>query len=393
MRLPLSLAGKRAAVIAVTCTAIIATTAGPVMASGSTDKLNGHLNTALVKTEQQPASANPEVSLPNDSTAQGSLEGEHGELTLTLPSSGKPLSSTSNRTIFRGKNSQSSLTLESTDESLRSLIAIDNALAPERWSFMIGGDVAKLALLPDGGVIALDSNGGVVAGAPAPWAVDAKGKAIPTRYEVKGTTLTQVVQHRPTLKTLRNPTAYPVVADPSFDMDFEAALQRCAIHAGTTLGGSVITDITAGKDINFEGLVEPALNACLKGITTGTMLAGADFSGVISSLTTAIKTGNFDLGSIDISALLAGLTGGNNGTATPGTGGLDLGGLIGGSAGSLDLGGLIGGSAGTVDIGKILGSLDLSALTGSGSDIDIAKLAEQLLPVVIELLPLIMKLF
>lgn len=386
--------GKRLAVVAAACAALIATSVSPAIASSSTDKLNKQLNSALIKADQAPASANPDVTLPTSATGLGSLEGEHGELTLALPSSGKPLASNTERTIFRAKNSQSAVTLESTDESVRSLIAIDSAFAPERWSFQVGGDVAKLSLLPDGGVIALDDKGGVVAGAPAPWAVDAKGKAIPTHFEVKGTTLTQVIKHRPTLKTLRTPTAYPVVADPSFDMDFEAALQRCAIHAGTTVGSSVITDVVAGKEVDLEGLVEPALNSCLKGMTSGTLLAGADFSSLISSLLSAIKTGNFDLESIDVSSLLAGLTGGStSGTSAAGSSGLDLGGLdLGGlDLGGFDLGALLGGSSGSVDLGAILGSLDLAALTGSLSDQDLGKIAQQLLPVVIELLPVIIK--
>lgn len=41
-----------------------------------------------------------------------------------------------------------------------------------------------------------------------PWAKDAHGNPVATRYEVKGSTLTQVV------KTTRN-TAFPVVADPT----------------------------------------------------------------------------------------------------------------------------------------------------------------------------------
>ncbi len=43
----------------------------------------------------------------------------------------------------------------------------------------------------------------------AAWAVDANGAAVPTRYEIDGTTLTQVVETDAT-------TAYPVVADPSW---------------------------------------------------------------------------------------------------------------------------------------------------------------------------------
>jgi hypothetical protein len=47
---------------------------------------------------------------------------------------------------------------------------------------------------------------GVIA---APWARDANGRAIPTRYEIQGTTLVQVVDHR------RPGVVYPVVADPN----------------------------------------------------------------------------------------------------------------------------------------------------------------------------------
>ncbi len=387
----LSSAGKRVAVVAATCATLIATTAGPALASNATDKLNDQLNSALTKTEQAPVASNPGVTLPSNSKGVGALEGKAGELTLSLPSSGKPLASSNNRAIFRAKNSQSAVTLESTDESVRSLIAVDSAFAPERWSFDVGGDVAKLSVLPDGGVIALDDKGGIVAGAPAPWAIDAKGKAIPTHFEVKGTTLTQVIRHRPTLKTLRTPTAYPVIADPSFDMNFEAALQRCAIQAGTTVGTSAISGIVAGKNVDLEGLVEPALNACIKGMTSGSLLANADFSSLISSLMTAIKTGNFDIESIDVSSLLGSLTGGSkNGTSSPSSGalgGLDLGSLLGGS----DLSSLLGGSTGSVDLGKILNSIDLAALSGALSDQDLAKLAQQLLPVVIELLPMIIK--
>ncbi|MCP3805548.1 hypothetical protein NLX83_40420 [Allokutzneria sp. A3M-2-11 16] len=53
--------------------------------------------------------------------------------------------------------------------------------------------------------------------APA-WAVDAKGKRLATRYELTGTTLTQVLEHRG--------AAYPVVADPVVTVD--CGYIRCA---------------------------------------------------------------------------------------------------------------------------------------------------------------------
>ena len=44
-----------------------------------------------------------------------------------------------------------------------------------------------------------------------PWARDANGAEVPTHYEITGTTLTQIIDHR------MEPYAYPIVADPFWD--------------------------------------------------------------------------------------------------------------------------------------------------------------------------------
>ena len=71
--------------------------------------------------------------------------------------------------------------------------------------------------VPDGGRIVSDDEGGLLvlddAGTPrgglaAPWARDHRGRAVATRYEVHGTTVVQVVDHRGAGHE------YPVVADP-----------------------------------------------------------------------------------------------------------------------------------------------------------------------------------
>lgn len=72
--------------------------------------------------------------------------------------------------------------------------------------------------LPDGAELRPDGRGAIVvdtesrraiATIAAPWALDARGRAVPTRYEIGGPTLTQIVDHR------RGDVAYPVVADPT----------------------------------------------------------------------------------------------------------------------------------------------------------------------------------
>ncbi|MFE7196542.1 hypothetical protein [Microbacterium oxydans] len=54
-----------------------------------------------------------------------------------------------------------------------------------------------------------DETGEVLGSFAAPWAKDSAGKDVPTRYELNGQTLTQVVDHD-------SSSTYPVVADPTY---------------------------------------------------------------------------------------------------------------------------------------------------------------------------------
>ncbi|MEW2444843.1 hypothetical protein [Micromonospora marina] len=58
----------------------------------------------------------------------------------------------------------------------------------------------------DGGYVLMNDNGSIVGAVDAPWAVDAGGKALPTRYRLDGNTLIQ--------STDTEGAAFPVVADP-----------------------------------------------------------------------------------------------------------------------------------------------------------------------------------
>lgn len=72
---------------------------------------------------------------------------------------------------------------------------------PESASMDPGAEVS-------GAVFIVDSAGKVVGGFSAPWAKDANGADIATRYEVRSGSLVQIVDHK------AQATAYPVVADP-----------------------------------------------------------------------------------------------------------------------------------------------------------------------------------
>lgn len=92
------------------------------------------------------------------------------------------------------------------DGSTRFLSVLENEAAPERYEYTFEG--FDLALQEDGSVLVVDGDEpvGVVA---APWATDANGVSVPTRYEVEGSRLTQVVDH------VGGGFAYPIAADPS----------------------------------------------------------------------------------------------------------------------------------------------------------------------------------
>jgi len=57
-------------------------------------------------------------------------------------------------------------------------------------------------------VLALNADGAPIAQLATPWARDANGRDVPTRFEIDGTTVVQVVEHRGA------GFAYGITADP-----------------------------------------------------------------------------------------------------------------------------------------------------------------------------------
>lgn len=93
------------------------------------------------------------------------------------------------------------------DGSVRINTVISDAAAPHEFTYDL--DLPSGAVLEpqaDGSIVILDGDQWI-GGVAAPWAVDAAGKAVPTRYEVGEDGFTQVVE-------ADAQTRYPVVADP-----------------------------------------------------------------------------------------------------------------------------------------------------------------------------------
>ncbi len=101
------------------------------------------------------------------------------------------------------------LTLVSSD-GFSVLIEAASVEAGSEYAFDVGlPNGASLILTDDGSVDVLGNDRYTIGTFEAPWALDANGKKLPTRFKVKGDTITQVVD-------IDETTAYPVVADPRF---------------------------------------------------------------------------------------------------------------------------------------------------------------------------------
>jgi len=114
----------------------------------------------------------------------------------------------STATVVDGEGDSQAVVQDVGGQGQRVAFIINSAEDPTEYQVDFDG-AASLVVDSAGGVVALDGAGQVVAVVDAPWARDASGTEVPTRFVVEGTTLTQVVDH--TTATF----AYPIVADPA----------------------------------------------------------------------------------------------------------------------------------------------------------------------------------
>ena len=104
---------------------------------------------------------------------------------------------------------ESSITSYATERGTQSLISIVGEQAPKQYRFSLDlpeGFSTKSSA--DGSISITTSTGETLGNVEKPWAYDATGAAVPTKFSIEGSTLVQTVEHT-------SSTVYPVVADPS----------------------------------------------------------------------------------------------------------------------------------------------------------------------------------
>ncbi|MGL4339305.1 MAG: DUF2599 domain-containing protein [Rhodoglobus sp.] len=171
-----------------------------------------------------------DVTVPTDPTDSISLapEGRTGvEISLPFADSAQNAETITDGIVsFDNGNGSITAPVVKEDGSVQINTIIKVVSAPTRYSYEIdvpaGGRLESL----EGGTIAVvDSSGEFIAGVAAAWARDARGKDIPTRFEIDGTTLTQIVDHQSV------DVSYPVTADPWMGFDLIDSVW-VSTHAG-----------------------------------------------------------------------------------------------------------------------------------------------------------------
>ncbi|QRV02487.1 DUF2599 domain-containing protein [Arcanobacterium phocisimile] len=128
--------------------------------------------------------------------------------------------------VYAGKNIAQ--TVQATKDGVRINTVITSLDSPQEFHHTLdlssdlrlatGAELEQLTP-PEGrteplkGVYTLNSNNDLVGEISAPWAIDAKGKEVPTYYTIEGNAVIQHVEHRGAAVT------YPVVADPWLGFD------------------------------------------------------------------------------------------------------------------------------------------------------------------------------
>jgi len=181
---------------------------------------------------------------PTDGIDIGVADGKNVNVSLPFADSAANAEQLSAGVVsYDNRNDSQTVPVVVDDGSVVIHTVIDSASAPSNYEYDFDlPEGSTFQLQPSGDVVALSDKGDFEFAIAAPWAKDADGNAVPTRYEVSGNELSQVVEHNES-------SAYPIVADPTiggFYMDrysWNAAGDRITIwptFAGGTFNPALV---------------------------------------------------------------------------------------------------------------------------------------------------------
>jgi len=149
------------------------------------------------------------VTLPADAGATIEIAEPGSTLSVRLPGGGALEELAEDVAVYDHGDGSETVPIVKNDGSVQITTVISDPSAPTRYDYAITiSDGGYMEMLDNGFVVLHEKDGSWAGGIMPPWALDAAGKAVPTRYVINGSTLTQVVDHD------SEGVSYPVTADP-----------------------------------------------------------------------------------------------------------------------------------------------------------------------------------
>ncbi|WP_370291255.1 hypothetical protein [Nocardioides sp.] len=238
-----------------------------------------------------PATSDAAVQLPSDASGAVQISGGGNAVEIGLPGSGDaPAQDAAGGAVYTGVAPDASLLATATAEGGTQLVAVlASPQAPHSLSFPVSaGEGARLVADDDGTVDlvapSVDAVDAAAAGAgaeaageavvgefAAPWALDATGAPVPTRYEVRGMTLLQTV-------TPTESTVYPITADPSFKVGWTGLFAHWSrseakklAGLGLTATGAALGTLCAGPQVALCAAAAATVFQALKYVSDATV--------------------------------------------------------------------------------------------------------------------------
>jgi len=110
---------------------------------------------------------------------------------------------------YDSESAGTAIVVQALEQGVRIETILKSAQSASEFSYPVAVPAGGHLKLVDGGrVLVIASDGSLVGGFGSPWAKDSNGVAVATRYEVRGNTVVQIVDHT------QASHAYPIVADP-----------------------------------------------------------------------------------------------------------------------------------------------------------------------------------
>lgn len=206
--------------------AVIGITVASPVASASTTQDQSALDQVLASRPFEGAQSQSSPQAPPGAETQRIEFGDGGSMSM-VAASGQRLTVQAAATSQRKSVKQSKGNVEAStlnvdkghsyvfaqrgDESGAGFVVINDEAAPRSFAFdfTFEGRPADVVVASDGSAVVMGPGGQVVNHIAAPWARDADGKQVPTKYSSSGNRLIQHIE-------FGKKTAFPLVADPQF---------------------------------------------------------------------------------------------------------------------------------------------------------------------------------